>query len=129
MILYKISSPGWEKEFQTEDELKQELFKWICKDCKEEFKELDEDGTVLWEQLPIDENSSLDEMLGSACGCEFATDREDNNYVTVVEKRGDEYFIPIPENLLTNQNWVEGDLLEWEENFDNSYTIRKYYND
>ena len=26
MKLYKLSSPGWEKDFQTENELKQELF-------------------------------------------------------------------------------------------------------
>jgi hypothetical protein len=69
MILIKLSSPGWEKEFQTEEELKTELYNWICKDCKEGCDE-EYDGFVHVE-LPVDSNSSLGEMLSTSCGCEF----------------------------------------------------------
>ena len=55
--LIKMSAPGWEKTFNTETEARNELYKWICNLCKED------DG--------IRVNSSLDELLYTACGCEF----------------------------------------------------------
>ena len=129
MKLIKMSSPGWEQEFETENELKQELFKWICGDCKEGNKEFDDDGNLLYEGLPVNIDSSVDEMLSTACGCEFTTDREVNEYVVNIEKHDDNYLIPFSEESMTKLGWVEDDLLEWEDNLDGSFTIRKYYND
>jgi hypothetical protein len=65
MQLIKLSMPGWEKEFSTEDECKAELYNYICTLCCKgtEFRE--------YKVPPIDANSSLDAMLSSACGCEF----------------------------------------------------------
>jgi hypothetical protein len=78
MKLTKLSSPGWEKEFETEAELKAELYSHICDMCrkgdiitKEEDPELKEDW-VLWDA--VDENSSLDDLLWTPCGCEFMTE-------------------------------------------------------
>ena len=73
--LIKRSDPGWEKEFQTEEELKAELYNWICKGCKEGCDE-EFDGFVHIEP-PIDLTSSLDEMLSTACGCEFCVEEDD----------------------------------------------------
>ena len=70
MILSKVSSPGWGKEFQMEEELKAELYSWICKDCKEGYEEEYEDE-LFFKSLPINIDSSLYEMLSTACGCEF----------------------------------------------------------
>jgi len=68
-----LSSPGWEKEFQTEEELKTELYNWICGDCKDGYdEEYDEEhGGFVYVELPVDSTSSLGEMLSTACGCEF----------------------------------------------------------
>jgi hypothetical protein len=64
-ILIKLSSPGWEKEFKSEIEARQELYSHICITCcmggYEDFK-----------HNPITINTSIDEMLGTPCGCEFA---------------------------------------------------------
>lgn len=76
MILYKLSYPGWKKEFPTEQELKAELYNWICGECKVGFKE-EFAGEIFYEQEPVDMNSSLNEMLDTACGCEFYA--EENN--------------------------------------------------
>jgi hypothetical protein len=74
MKLYKLSSPGWEKDFQTENELKQELFTWLCENCKNGSKYFDDDGNLEYEDLPVNADSSLNEMINTACGCEFVTD-------------------------------------------------------
>lgn len=80
MKLYKLSSPGWEKDFQTENELKQELFTWLCEGCQEGSKYFDDDGSLKYEDLPVNIDSSLDEMLNTACGCEFVTDAREFAY-------------------------------------------------
>lgn len=56
-VLMKLSAPGWEKTFNSKKEARNELYKWICPQCKEE------EG--------IKDYSSLSEMLSTACGCEF----------------------------------------------------------
>jgi hypothetical protein len=70
MKLIKMSSPGWEREFQMEEELKAELYSWICKDCKEGYEDEYEDD-LIFKSLSINIDSSLYEMLSTACGCEF----------------------------------------------------------
>jgi hypothetical protein len=60
-----MSAPGWEKTFNTEIEARNELYKWICNLCKED------DG--------IRVNSSLDELLYTACGCEFWYEQVDSS--------------------------------------------------
>ena len=55
--LYKLSKPGWTLEFDTKLEVQQELYKWMCGQCKAE------EG--------ITEISDIDHMLSSCCGCEF----------------------------------------------------------
>lgn len=65
MKLCKISTPGWERDFKTEDELKSVLYSYICNICR---RGVNEDGYV---EPPVHEQSTLDEMLASPCGCEF----------------------------------------------------------
>ena len=62
-ILTKLSSPGWEKEFTSEVEAKNELYKHICSSCRKGEEEF------FFE--PVDQNSSIFDMLCSPCGCEF----------------------------------------------------------
>jgi rubrerythrin len=62
MLLIKLSDPGWEIEFPTENHLKRYLYKYICNTC------IDDDS--------ITEKSSIDEMLSTACGCEFMVEEE-----------------------------------------------------
>jgi hypothetical protein len=65
VILIKLSEPGWEKIFDSENQARNELYKWICNQCKEE------EG--------IRANSPLDELLASACGCEFDVEYTDSS--------------------------------------------------
>lgn len=60
--LIKISAPGWTKEFSSRVSLKEELYQHICSQC------CTEDG--------ITPTSSISDMLGTACGCEFDVEDE-----------------------------------------------------
>lgn len=59
-VLYKMSAPGWKLEFDTEEQARDELLKHICDQCRTTMR--------------ITEGSSIDEMLGTDCGCEFDVD-------------------------------------------------------
>lgn len=65
MKLIKLSAPGWEKDFVNEADCKAELYKHICNLCRAgtEFEE--------YPEAPVDENSTIDAMLSTACGCEY----------------------------------------------------------
>ena len=60
--LLKLSEPGWTKEFDTKLEVQQELYKYICFQCQCEEA--------------VTEISSIDDMLATACGCEFDVELE-----------------------------------------------------
>lgn len=60
--LYKMSAPGWELDFYTEEEARVRLLTHICDQCRAE------DG--------ITEDSPIGDMLGTACGCEFDIDND-----------------------------------------------------
>ena len=70
MKLIKASKPGWIKEFDSEQELKEELYNNICNICKEGSSEYIDEG-VLYEEPPITLDNTIDQMLSSPCGCEF----------------------------------------------------------
>lgn len=74
MKLIKISFPGWEKDFDSEEELKAELYENICLLCRMGSIEDFGDGEI-YGCDPIDETSSVGEMLGSSCGCEFLVEK------------------------------------------------------
>ena len=64
--LHKLSSPGWTKIFDNEIDLRTELYAHICADCRS--------GNTESHDLPVYANSSIDEMLWTACGCEFSVE-------------------------------------------------------
>ena len=76
MKLIKLSSPGWEKDFDSETELKAELYSHICDMCRpgEIYKD-DGEEYVIWD--PVDGNSSIGDMLSTACGCEYMVEDEE----------------------------------------------------
>lgn len=66
MQLIKLSSPSWELKFSDEYDLADELFKYICNECRFE------NG--------IHYNSNLEDMLSTPCGCEFMVEcKQDSN--------------------------------------------------
>lgn len=71
--LYKLSAPGWTKEYTNDIDLKAELYAHICKSCREgniwKGEDEGEEDVVLWD--PVNENSDVYDMLATACGCEF----------------------------------------------------------
>ena len=63
--LTKMSDPGWEKDFETQEELRLELIKHICGGCR------DGDDTD-WGQANGD--TTIDALMGTPCGCEYWTE-------------------------------------------------------
>ena len=57
MKLFKLSAPGWERDYDNESELKAELYNHICGLCCKEDS--------------ITEFSAINDMLGTDCGCEY----------------------------------------------------------
>lgn len=47
------------------------------------------------------------------------------SYTITVEEDGDDIILPIPEEILKNLGWTEGDMLEWVINDDTTITLRK----
>lgn len=76
--LFKLSAPGWEKEFETKEELRVELFKHICGICVNGEKVYDDTGDVVWESQSVDEHSSINDLLCTPCGCEFDVELEND---------------------------------------------------
>ena len=48
------------------------------------------------------------------------------SFTVTLEEDGDDLVLPIPEDILKNLGWNEGDLLEWDINDkDNTIILRK----
>lgn len=66
VVLIKMShseaSPSWEKEFPTEQDAAVELRKWVCKGCLAD----------------IAHSHNINDLLGTACGCEFWLEDKDD---------------------------------------------------
>jgi hypothetical protein len=46
-------------------------------------------------------------------------------YTVQLIEDGDELILPLPEELLAELGWVEGDTLVWSDSGDGTFTIRK----
>lgn len=47
------------------------------------------------------------------------------NYTVTLEEDGEDCILPLPQQLLNDLGWQEGDMLEWIINDDSTITIRK----
>lgn len=47
-------------------------------------------------------------------------------YSVTLEEDGDDVILPIPDVVLNQLDWHDGDMLEWIVNDDNTITIKKY---
>lgn len=63
--LIKLSAPGWEKNYTSEYDCRLELYSHICNICRAG------DPDIEFPQDPVNENSTMDEMLSTPCGCEY----------------------------------------------------------
>lgn len=74
-ILTKYSSKGFKKVFDTEYDARQELLSHICGLCLKGGSEqyLDDKGNwvTYYYKDEIPDIHSIDDLLGTACGCEF----------------------------------------------------------
>jgi hypothetical protein len=50
---------------------------------------------------------------------------ESNNYIVTVIEEGDDLILPLPERMLEEAGWKEGDLLDWADNGNGSWTLKK----
>lgn len=47
------------------------------------------------------------------------------SYTVTLEEDGEDCVLPLPDEILDELDWNEGDILEWIVNEDNTITIRK----
>ena len=52
---------------------------------------------------------------------------ESNNYIVTVIEEGDDLILPLPERMLEEAGWKEGDLLDWADNGNGSWTLKKVH--
>ena len=64
------------------------------------------------------------EMMETNTGFEWTPipNTEPQRYLTRID---DEGMLTIPENILKENGWEEGDVLEFTDNYDGSFSIRK----
>lgn len=97
MKLIKLSVPGWEKSFNSREELKTELYSYICDGCRNDSKTYDTENDC-YVDVKITKTSSIRDMLNTACGCEFIAE----NYMT--DKQMLEYVIDQLD--IDRDNWL-----------------------
>lgn len=73
--LIKASLPNdWEKEFHTKEEATAELRKHICKSCllgEQEYVDSSSESGLSVEKVTPPDPNSIEDLLGTPCGCEF----------------------------------------------------------
>ena len=50
---------------------------------------------------------------------------ESNNYIITLIEDGEDLILPLPERLLEEAGWNDGDILDWSDNGNGSWTIKK----
>ena len=50
---------------------------------------------------------------------------QNTNYTVTLEGDDEDCFLPLPDEILDELDWQEGDVLEWVVNDDNTITIKK----
>ena len=50
---------------------------------------------------------------------------ESNNYIVTLIEDGDDLILPLPERLLEEAGWKEGDMLDWADNGNGTWTLKK----
>ena len=68
-VLIKLSAPGWEQSFDNTEDLRRELYAHICNYCRE--------GEAEYHMDPVNEKSSIGELLSTPCGCEYMVEQQD----------------------------------------------------
>ena len=49
----------------------------------------------------------------------------DNTFTAILEEDGEDLILPLPEELLENLDWNIGDRLEWTDQGNGTWSIRK----
>jgi hypothetical protein len=74
--LHYYPASGWTKEFATEEEVRQELYRNTCGICRVGEKVYGNDGELVHEFEGVNPDSSLGDLLSTGCGCEFGVEYE-----------------------------------------------------
>ena len=48
-----------------------------------------------------------------------------NNFIITLIEDGDDLILPLPERLLEEAGWNVGDILDWSDNGNGSWTLKK----
>ena len=49
----------------------------------------------------------------------------EHTFTAILEEDGDDLILPLPEDLLEELNWHIGDILEWTDQGEGAWSIRK----
>jgi len=96
-----------------------EKFKLAWQETVVKQKKVD-DCMPPWGHSDMEAMKYTDEELDAMCDA-----AEKKTWVLPVEEDGDDCVVTFPDELMAKTGWKEGDVLEWIDNGDGSYTLKK----
>jgi hypothetical protein len=96
-----------------------EKFKLAWQETVVKQKKID-DCMSPWGHSDMEAMKYTDEELDAMCDA-----AEKKTWVLPVEEDGDDCVVTFPDELMAKTGWKEGDVLEWIDNGDGSYTLKK----
>ena len=104
---------------EFDDKFKLAWQETVVKEKQEIQKKID-DCMPPWGHSDMEALKYTDEELDAMCDA-----AEKKSWVLPVEEDGDDCVVTFPDELMAKTGWKEGDVLEWIDNGDGSYTLKK----
>jgi hypothetical protein len=90
------------------------------------LKEFDDKFKKAWAATVGDLRDGYNELYNAAMNeKDYYEGKQSKKWILPVEQVHDDYFISFPDDLLEAANLKEGDQVEWIDNGDGSYTLKK----
>jgi hypothetical protein len=104
------------------DSTPQEIYKTITKIVQDSYD---------YHKKCFDDANELLNLLNGNETFEFSLPNNENKWIVPVEEFAgtDELLITFPEDLIEKVGWKEGDTLNWKDNGDGSFTLKKVWQD
>lgn len=75
LILHKYSNPGWQKTFENDIDLREELVRHLCKLCIDGVRgQINEHGEIVYLETVICDVNDTESLLSTDCGCEYGVE-------------------------------------------------------
>jgi hypothetical protein len=109
------------------DSSKIETLMYAADDFLQMFiKEFDDKFKVAWDEVIVKQKEEIDYLANDFLTSNFPNENKTKNWVLPVEADpSGEYFLTFPDDLLETAGLEEGDEIEWVNNGDGSYVLKK----